>query len=116
MLGAAAMSLSSVCVVTNALRLRLWKPKLQSAPEEAPVEEAKQIKSDQEVTNMEATVLHVEGMMCNHCKQRVEQVLMAVPGVTDAVADVDKKTATVTGDADRAALIAAVEQAGYKAK
>ena len=116
MLGAAAMSLSSVCVVTNALRLRFWKPKLQSAPEEASVEEAKQIKSDQEVTNMEATVLHVEGMMCNHCKQRVEQVLMAVPGVTDAVADVDKKTATVTGDADRAALVAAVEQAGYKAK
>ena len=65
---------------------------------------------------MEATVLHVEGMMCGHCKQRVEQVLMAVPGVTDAVADVEKKTATVTGDADRAALVAAVEQAGYKAK
>lgn len=65
---------------------------------------------------MEATVLHVEGMMCNHCKQRVEQALKAVPGVTDAVADVEKKTATVTGDADRAALVAAVEQAGYKAK
>ena len=65
---------------------------------------------------MEATVLHVEGMMCNHCKQRVEQALKAVPGVTDAVADVEKKTATVTGDADRAALVAAVENAGYKAK
>ena len=65
---------------------------------------------------MEATVLHVEGMMCSHCKQRVEQALKAVPGVTDAVADVEKKTATVTGNADRAALIVAVEQAGYKAK
>ena len=65
---------------------------------------------------MQTTTLSVEGMMCNHCKQRVEQALKAVPGVTDAVADVEKKTATVTGDADRAVLVAAVEQAGYKAK
>ena len=55
-------------------------------------------------------------MMCTHCKQRVEQALRAVPGVTDAAADVDKKTASVTGHADRAALIAAVENAGYKAE
>ena len=64
---------------------------------------------------MEKT-MQINGMMCNHCKQRVEQALKAVPGVTDAVADVEKKTATVTGDADHAALIAAVENAGYKAK
>ena len=116
MLGAAAMSLSSVCVVTNALRLRLWKPKLQNAPEAAPAAEETKIESNQEELNMQTTTLSVEGMMCNHCKQRVEQALKAVPGVTDAVADVGKKTATVTGDADRAALIAAVENAGYKAK
>ena len=116
MLGAAAMSLSSVCVVTNALRLRLWKPKLQSAPEAAPAAEETNIESNQEETDMQTTTLSVEGMMCGHCKQRVEQALKAVPGVTDAVADVDKKTATVTGEADRAALIAAVENAGYKAK
>ena len=113
MLGAAAMSLSSVCVVTNALRLRFWKPKLESTPEQPPAEET--IK--QEETDMaEMTTLHVEGMMCTHCKQRVEQALRAVPGVTDAAADVDKKTASVTGHADRAALIAAVENAGYKAE
>ena len=117
MLGAAAMSLSSVCVVTNALRLRFWKPKLESAPDAAPAETPAEETTKQEETDMaEMTTLHVEGMMCTHCKQRVEQALRAVPGVTDAVADVDKKTASVTGHADRAALIAAVENAGYKAE
>ena len=117
MLGAAAMSLSSVCVVTNALRLRFWKPKLESAPDAAPAETPAEETIKQEETNMaEMTTLHVEGMMCSHCKQRVEQALMAVPGVTDAAADVDKKTASVTGSAARAALIAAVENAGYKAE
>ena len=117
MLGAAAMSLSSVCVVTNALRRRFWKPKLESAPDAAPAETPAEETIKQEETNMaEMTTLHVEGMMCTHCKQRVEQALRAVPGVTDAVADVDKKTASVTGHADRAALIAAVENAGYKAE
>ncbi len=117
MLGAAAMSLSSVCVVTNALRLRFWKPKLESAPDAAPAETPAEETIKQEETDMaEMTTLHVEGMMCSHCKQRVEQALKAVPGVTDAVADVDKKTASVTGSAARAALIAAVENAGYKAE
>ena len=117
MLGAAAMSLSSVCVVTNALRLRFWKPKLESAPDAAPAETPAAETTKQEETDMaEMTTLHVEGMMCSHCKQRVEQALKAVPGVTDAAADVDKKTASVTGHADRAALIAAVENAGYKAE
>ena len=117
MLGAAAMSLSSVCVVTNALRLRFWKPKLESAPDAAPAETPAEETTKQEETDMaEMTTLHVEGMMCSHCKQRVEQALKAVPGVTDAAADVDKKTASVTGHADRAALIAAVENAGYKAE
>ena len=117
MLGAAAMSLSSVCVVTNALRLRFWKPKLESAPDAAPAETPAEETTKQEETDMaEMTTLHVEGMMCSHCKQRVEQALKAVPGVTDAAADVDKKTASVTGETDRAALIAAVENAGYKAE
>ena len=62
------------------------------------------------------TVLQVEGMMCGHCKAHVEKALLAVPGVESAEADLDKKTATVTGSADRAALIAAVKEAGYEAK
>ena len=63
-------------------------------------------------------ILHVEGMMCMHCKASVEKVLSAIPGVTSATVDLDAKTATVTCemsvlDAD---LIAAVEKKGFKAQ
>ena len=61
----------------------------------------------------EATVLHVEDMMCEHCKARVEKALSAVPGVTKVKVDLAAKTAAVYGDADTAALIAAVKEAGY---
>ena len=54
--------------------------------------------------------------MCGHCKAHVEKALLAVPGVESAEADLDAKTATVMGNADRAALIAAVKEAGYEAK
>ena len=63
------------------------------------------------------TVLQVEGMMCAHCKARVEAALTAVKGVRAAVADPTAGTATVTAAADvtAAALITAIEAAGYKA-
>ncbi len=113
MLGAAAMSLSSVFVVTNALRLRLFRPKsceanceiIQSIPEEI-------INIEEEIA-ME-TVIKVEGMMCKHCKARVEQVCKAVPGTTDAVVDLAAKTVTVSGNADVEALKKAITDADYE--
>ncbi|KYZ74860.1 hypothetical protein AXX12_14855 [Anaerosporomusa subterranea] len=58
-------------------------------------------------------VLKIEGMTCNHCKMAVEKALKAVPGVTGAVVDLEKKQATVTGSAKRDELVKAVEEADY---
>ena len=60
------------------------------------------------------TVLKVEGMMCGHCKARVEKVCKAVPGALDATVDLAAKTVTVTGTADAGALKKAVTDAGYE--
>ena len=107
MIGSAAMSLSSVFVVTNALRLRLFKPKTQIAQPEIT-----ETILEEEVT-ME-TVIKVEGMMCTHCKAMVEKVCKAVPGATDAVVDLQAKTVTVQGSADPEALKKAITDAGYE--
>lgn len=60
------------------------------------------------------TVIRVEGMMCTHCKARVEKACKAVPGVVDAVADLAAKTVTVTGSAGVQALKEAITNADYK--
>lgn len=59
-------------------------------------------------------VIKVEGMMCNHCKAHVEKACKGVEGTVDAVADLAEKMVTVTGNADPAALKAAIKDAGYE--
>lgn len=59
-------------------------------------------------------VISVEGMMCTHCKARVEKALLAVPGTESALADLEKKNVTVTGTAGETAWKEAITAAGYK--
>ena len=114
MLGAAAMSLSSFFVVSNALRLRFFQPKVKDIPAE-PNKPAVQIEPliIKEEINM-ATVIKVEGMMCKHCKAHVEKACKGVPGTVDAVVDLEAKNVSVTGTASVENLKAAIVEAGYE--
>ena len=111
MIAAACMSLSSVCVVSNALRLRLWKPRLKAVSPAAPSAAEHNTKSNEEEPTMKKTVT-IEGMMCAHCVAHVEKALTALPGVK-ATVDLTSGTAVVEGDVTDEAIRAAVTDAGY---
>ncbi len=112
MFGAAAMSLSSFCVVSNALRLNLFN--LRDARKDKPLK-SKHSKHSEEVTTMEKT-MNIEGMMCAHCEARVKKALEALPEVSAANVSHESGTAVVTLSAQLAdeALKKAVEDQDYK--
>lgn len=136
MVSAAAMSLSSVCVVTNALRLRFFKSAFQNsestaapkaaASEAIPAEpkacpvlepETPEERNSTEMADTKTLNLAVTGMSCKHCQAHVKEALEKVPGVASAEVDLEGAKACVKADDSVTvdALVKAVEAAGYGA-
>ncbi|MBQ0098585.1 MAG: cadmium-translocating P-type ATPase [Oscillospiraceae bacterium] len=93
MFGTIAMSLSSICVVSNALRLRKFNPHKTKE-------------------NVKMKTIIIDGMMCEHCKAHVEKALNSIDGI-EATVDLENKCAYINGYADNSVLKSAVENAGY---
>ena len=114
MIGAAAMSLASFCVVSNALRLNLFDPykpnKRRVHPAELPEEAAEEIKEEATVKK----TVKIEGMMCMHCVAHVKKALEALEAAAEVEVSLEAKQATLAGGVSDEATRAAVAEAGYE--
>lgn len=116
MFGAAAMSLSSFCVVTNALRLNLFSVHGKANKDAAPAAEPVEIKTSESEEKVMTKTMHIEGMMCGHCEATVKKALEALPEVTSAEVSHEAGTAVVTSSTAVAddVLKKTVEEKDYK--
>ncbi len=105
MFGAAAMSLSSFCVVSNALRLNLVK-----------LHDGGGIKAAVDAPDEDTVTVRVKGMMCEHCEGRVREALLAVDGIVEAKPDFHTGRVVIRGKAEKGEVKAAIEAVGYRVK
>ena len=115
MFGAAAMGMSSVCVVSNALRLRAFKPK-KVKKNNIENDEIELIENNRKEDKNMTTVINVNGMMCEHCKATVEKVTRGVEGVSNSLVNLDAKNVTIEhgADTDLEKVKKAITDAGYE--
>lgn len=115
MFGAAAMGMSSVCVVSNALRLRAFKPK-KVKKNNIENDEIELVENNRKEDNKMTTVINVNGMMCEHCKATVEKVTRGVEGVSNSLVNLDAKNVTIehSADIDLEKVKKAITDAGYE--
>jgi len=115
MFGAAAMGMSSVCVVSNALRLRAFKPKKVNK-NNIENDEIELIENKRKEDKNMTTVINVNGMMCEHCKATVEKVTRGVEGVSNSLVNLDAKNVTIehSADTDLDKVKKAITDAGYE--
>lgn len=115
MLGALAMSLSSVCVVTNALRLRNFKTTNNQIEENKNIEENFSLEKEEEFFMKKVLI---EGMQCNHCKMSVEKALKAIENVEEVEVSLENKEAVIKSkvEIDNEKIRKAIEEAGFEVK